>query len=78
MAFGDGENDMSMLREAGIGVAMGNGDEQHLHLQQLFQRADGVDLGVEKLIDLPHPVVDLGEPALPVSLQQNRGAKKKA
>lgn len=28
MAFGDGENDMSMLALAGIGVAMGNGEEQ--------------------------------------------------
>lgn len=27
MAFGDGGNDSSMLRAAGIGVAMGNGDE---------------------------------------------------
>ena len=28
MAFGDGENDMSMMAEAGISVAMGNGEEQ--------------------------------------------------
>lgn len=28
MAFGDGENDMTMLEEAGVSVAMGNGDEQ--------------------------------------------------
>ena len=27
MAFGDGENDLSMLRPAGIGVAMGAGTE---------------------------------------------------
>ena len=27
MAFGDGENDMDMLRYAGIGVAMGNAEE---------------------------------------------------
>lgn len=26
MAFGDGSNDLSMLRAAGVGVAMGNGD----------------------------------------------------
>lgn len=28
MAFGDGENDMDMLRYAGIGVAMGNADRE--------------------------------------------------
>lgn len=27
MAFGDGENDLTMIREAGTGVAMGNGEE---------------------------------------------------
>jgi len=30
MAFGDGENDFSMIREAGIGVAMGNGKKELL------------------------------------------------
>ena len=28
MAFGDGENDLTMLAEAGLSVAMGNGDSQ--------------------------------------------------
>ena len=28
IAFGDGENDMGMLELAGIGVAMGNAEEQ--------------------------------------------------
>ena len=28
MAFGDGENDMEMLRYAGIGVAMGNSSDK--------------------------------------------------
>ena len=28
MAFGDGENDISMLKAAGIGVAMGNASDQ--------------------------------------------------
>lgn len=27
MSFGDGENDLSMIRMAGIGVAMENGEE---------------------------------------------------
>lgn len=27
MSFGDGENDLSMIRMAGIGVAMANGEE---------------------------------------------------
>lgn len=30
MAIGDGENDFSMIRKAGIGVAMGNGQEELL------------------------------------------------
>ncbi len=28
MAFGDGENDLTMMAEAGVSVAMGNGDKQ--------------------------------------------------
>lgn len=28
MAFGDGGNDISIIREAGIGVAMGNANEE--------------------------------------------------
>ena len=27
MAFGDGQNDLDMIRAAGIGIAMGNGKE---------------------------------------------------
>ena len=49
MAFGDGENDMAMLRFAGIGVAMGNGSDL------LKQKADYVtasvdDDGIEKAL----------------------------
>ena len=28
MAFGDGGNDMSMLRHAGVGIAMGNAEDK--------------------------------------------------
>lgn len=42
MAFGDGENDMDMLRFAGIGVAMGNGKEK------LKQKADYVTTSVDE------------------------------
>ena len=41
MAFGDGENDMDMLRFAGIGVAMGNGKDI------LKQKADYVTTSVD-------------------------------
>ena len=41
MAFGDGENDMDMLRFAGIGVAMGNGKDK------LKQKADYVTTSVD-------------------------------
>lgn len=42
MAFGDGENDMDMLRYAGIGVAMGNGEPAVKEL------ADYVTAGVDQ------------------------------
>lgn len=42
MAFGDGENDLDMLRCAGIGVAMGNADEA------VKQSADHVTAGVDQ------------------------------
>ena len=41
MAFGDGENDMAMLRYAGIGVAMGNGKET------LKEKADYVTTDID-------------------------------
>ena len=42
MAFGDGENDMTMLAEAGVSVAMGNGD------QAVRDMADYVTAAVEE------------------------------
>ena len=41
MAFGDGGNDTSMIRTAGIGVAMGNG------LESLKQEADYTTTSVD-------------------------------
>ncbi len=60
MAFGDGGNDTSMIKAAGIGVAMGNA------LESLKQEADYVTSSVDddgvlnalrhfKLISCPHP-----------------------
>ena len=50
MAFGDGENDFSMIEKAGIGVAMANGEEK------LKERADYIapsndDAGVAQIIE---------------------------
>lgn len=42
MAFGDGENDMEMLKYAGIGVAMGNAEDE------VKQCADYVTIGVSE------------------------------
>ncbi len=42
MAFGDGENDIDMIEFAGIGVAMGNADEE------VKQRADYVTDNVNR------------------------------
>ena len=53
MAFGDGENDLSMLRDAGIGVAMGNGLESAKAAADeitLTNDEDGVAAAIERLI----------------------------
>jgi len=42
MAFGDGGNDSSMIRKAGIGVAMGNA------LESLKQEADYITTSVDE------------------------------
>ena len=49
MAFGDGENDRSMLRCVGIGVAMGNGKED-LKKEATYVTADIDDDGIMKAL----------------------------
>ncbi len=53
MAIGDGENDISMLRWAGLGIAMGNADRQVLEAADAVSDAndaDGVALAVEQYV----------------------------
>ncbi len=53
MAFGDGENDMSMIEEAGIGVVMENGIESLKKKADYITKSndeDGVAAGIEKFI----------------------------
>lgn len=49
IAFGDGENDREMLRFAGIGVAMGNADEETKKAAD-YVTADVSDDGIEKAL----------------------------
>ena len=49
IAFGDGENDMEMLRFAGIGVAMGNAEEQVKQVAD-YVTADIDDDGIAKAL----------------------------
>ncbi len=49
MAFGDGENDLSMLKYAGIGVAMGNGVEK-LRRSADYVTTDIDDNGIENAL----------------------------
>lgn len=49
IAFGDGENDMEMLQYAGIGVAMGNADEEVKAVAD-YVTADIDDDGIEKAL----------------------------
>ncbi len=58
MAFGDGENDISMLEAAGIGVAMGNAEDsvkEAADLVTLENDRDGVAYAIET------QVLDLGK-----------------
>ena len=53
MAFGDGENDLSMMELAGIGVAMDNGNPALKKKADFIARSneeDGVARVIEKLI----------------------------
>ena len=53
MAFGDGENDLSMLKAAGIGIAMANGIEAAKEAADeitLTNDEDGVAAAIERLV----------------------------
>lgn len=53
MAFGDGENDFSMIQEAGIGVAMKNGKEELLAAADYITDTndeDGVAAAIHRLV----------------------------
>lgn len=53
MAFGDGDNDMVMLREVGFGVAMGNAEEQVKNAADyitLTNDEEGVAEAIEKFV----------------------------
>ncbi|MCI8466051.1 MAG: HAD family phosphatase [Lachnospiraceae bacterium] len=53
MAFGDGENDISMLQAAGMGVAMGNAPEEvkaAANLVTLDNDEEGVAYSIEKYV----------------------------
>ena len=49
IAFGDAENDLEMIRFAGIGVAMGNAEEPVKAIAD-FVTADIDDDGIEKAL----------------------------
>ncbi|GAK30922.1 HAD superfamily hydrolase [Weissella oryzae SG25] len=53
MALGDQENDLTMIKAAGLGVAMGNAVEKvkkTANMQTTSQNADGVGLAIEKWV----------------------------
>ena len=55
LAFGDGYNDISMLQMAGMGVAMGNAEEEIKKAADFVTRSnedDGVAYAIEKFICL--------------------------
>lgn len=50
MAFGDGSNDLKMVRDAGVGVAMSNGIESVKEAADLIAKSNDED-GVARVID---------------------------
>ena len=53
ISFGDAENDIPMIREAGMGVAMGNAAEvvkQAADMVTLSNNEDGIAAALEKLL----------------------------
>lgn len=51
IAFGDGYNDMQMLEMAGLGIAMGNGNEQLKSIANFVTRNssdDGIEYALRK------------------------------
>ena len=53
MGFGDGENDITLIRKAGIGVAMGNAEEclkAEADYITVTNDEDGVAAALEKLL----------------------------
>ena len=50
MAFGDGENDLSMIDKAGIGIAMENGVENLKRIAD-FIAPDNNDAGVGQMLE---------------------------
>lgn len=53
MGFGDGENDLTMMQKAGLGVAMANGEEmvkQAADYVTAHNDDDGVALAIEKFV----------------------------
>lgn len=54
VVFGDGENDLDMLKAAGIGVAMGNAHpklKRHAQFVTHTNDADGILFGIEKVLE---------------------------
>ncbi|KAB8028612.1 Cof-type HAD-IIB family hydrolase [Fluviispira multicolorata] len=55
IAFGDGQNDVEMLKSAGLGVAMGNADEHAIkcaNAKTVSNDADGVAVFLERLYNV--------------------------